>query len=64
MLWSKDSKKIPSTKPIRGKPPIYKILYLISEAPFFRQPVPLPASHTRKGGQQKPKRAEDPKKTP
>ena len=35
MLWSKDSKKIPSTKPIRGKPPIYKILYLISEAPVF-----------------------------
>ena len=32
--------------------------------PFFRQPVPLPASHTRKGGQQKPKRPEDPKKTP
>ena len=35
-----------------------------SKPPFFRQPVPLPASHTRKGWQQKPKRPEDPKKTP
>ena len=25
-----------------------------SKPPFFRQPVPLPASHTRKGGQQSP----------